>query len=273
MGNLEAYLARIGYVAPPSADLESLRRLQRLHTRAIPFENLAALLGEPIPLDVASLEEKMVARKRGGWCFEHNLLFAHVLRAIGFDVTTLAARVRWNVPAGVTPARSHMLMMVMVEGAPYIADVGFGGLTLTAPLALVANLEQATGHEPHRFVPEGERLVLEALVAGEWQALYAFDLYEQLQPDYEVSNFFLAKNPESPFVKGLVAARADDDRRHALRNTRYAIHHAGGETERRFLSTPDEIKAVLAGPLRIPLPEHPRLDQRLKEVIDANPAG
>ena len=269
--NLDAYLQRIGHAAPASADLPTLRELHRLHTAAIPFENLSPFLGEPVKLDLPSLEDKLVFRRRGGWCFEQNLFFTHVLREIGFEVKTLAARVRWNVPAGVTTARSHMVMLVMAEGERFLADVGFGGLTLTAPLHLQEGLEQATPHEPHRLMLEGDKYTLEAKVGGEWQVLYVFDLHEQLQQDYEVSNWYLANFPQSQFVTGIIAARADTDRRHALRNTRYAIHHRGGETERRHAGTVAELKSILSGPMRIPLPSHPELDSRLQAVIDANP--
>ena len=102
--------------------------------------------------------------------------------------------------------------------------------------------------------------------------MYPFDLHEQQQADYEVSNWYLANFPQSQFVTGIIAARTEDDRRHALRNTRYAIHHADGSTERRHLGTVAEMKAVLSGAIGIPLPDHPRLDARLQEVIDANPA-
>ncbi|HUP98419.1 MAG TPA: arylamine N-acetyltransferase [Usitatibacter sp.] len=269
--NLDAYLARIGLVAPASADLPTLRELHRLHTTTIPFENLSPFLGEKVLLDIASLEEKLVRRKRGGWCFEHNLFFTHVLREIGYEVKTLAARVRWNVAPNVTTARSHMVMLVLVEGERFIADVGFGGLTLTAPLHLQPGLEQQTPHEPHRLRLEGDKYTLEARIAGEWQALYVFDLHEQLQADYEVSNWYLANFPQSQFVTGIIAARADADCRHALRNTRYAIHYRGGETQRRHLGSVEELKAVLSGPMRIPLPAHPELDARLQKVVDANP--
>ena len=208
---------------------------------------------------------------RGGWCFEQNLYFTHVLRTLGFSLKTLAARVRWNVPPGVTTARSHMLMLVAIDGRRFVADVGFGGLTLTAPLELAAGVEQPTPHEPHRFVTEGERFVLEAKIAGEWQSLYVFDLNEQLQADYEVSNWYLAHFPQSQFVTGIVAARADTRMRHALRNTRYAVHHANGATERRFLTSVAEVKDVLSGPFQIPLPAHPELDARLQRMVDANP--
>jgi N-hydroxyarylamine O-acetyltransferase len=269
--SVEPYLDRIGFEGRAAPDLETLTRLHALHTREIPFENLSAFLGEPIGLDPDALHDKLVARRRGGWCFEHNIYFTHMLRSIGFDVKTLAARVRWNVPPGVTTARSHMLMLIALEGRRFVADVGFGGLTLTSPLELVAGVEQPTPNEPHRFVTEADRFVLQAKIAGEWQSLYAFDLHEQLQADYEVSNWYLANFPQSQFVTGIVAARADVGERHALRNTRYAIHRAGGQTQRRFLGSVGEVKEVLRGPMRIPLPAHPGLDARIQRMIDANP--
>lgn len=268
--DLEGYLDRIGLSGRPVADLPTLRELHRLHPQAIAFENLSPLLGEPVLLDIPALQDKLVTRRRGGWCFEQNLFFSHVLRTVGFQVKTLAARVRWNVPPGVTTARSHMLMLVTVDGVRHIADVGFGGLVLTAPLRLEAGVEQETPHERHRLVPSGDAFILEARVAGEWQALYVFDLHEQIQADYEVSNWYLAHHPQSQFVTGIIAARTHDHERHALRNTRYAVHR-GAETERRHIGSVAEMRAVLEGPMRIALPRHPELDRRLQRVIDANP--
>ena len=193
--DLDAYFARIRHGADAAPTLETLRRIHALHAEAIPFENLAAFLGEPVKLDIASIEDKLVRGRRGGWCFEHNLLFAQVLEDLGFEVRRLAARVRWNVPPGVVTSRSHMLLLVGVEGERYLADVGFGGLTLTAPLRFEAGIEQDTPHEPHRICRAGDGCLLEAKVAGSWQALYTFDLHEQLQADYEVSNWYLANHP------------------------------------------------------------------------------
>ena len=265
--DLEAYFARIGFADRVSADLGTLAGLHARHAEAIPFENLAAFLGEPVRLDRAALQEKLVAQRRGGWCFEQNLLFAQVLEAIGFPVRRLAARVRWNVPPGVVTARSHMLMQVTIAGEPWIADVGFGGQTLTAPLRLVAGIEQPTPHETYRLVPEGGGFVLEARMPEGWQALYYFELHEQQLADYEVSNWYLAHHPQSQFVNGIIAARAAPDRRHALRNARYAIHHRSGATERREIASVDEFRAVLTGDFRIPLPDHPHLDERLARLL------
>jgi len=273
LADLERYFERIGFAASPAASLEVLQQLHALHPATIPFENLSPFLGESVKLDAASLEEKLVRGGRGGWCFEHNLLFSYVLLAIGFKVTRLAARVRWNVPAGVITARSHMLMLVRIEDADYIADVGFGGLTLTASLRLAVGVEQATPLEPHRIAAQDGGLVLEARVAGEWQALYTFDLAEQQLADYEVSNWYLCNHPSSQFVTGIIAARAAADRRYALRNTRFAIHHANGETERRFVTRVDEYRALLEGTFRIRLPNAPHLDAKIAQMIAANPPG
>jgi N-hydroxyarylamine O-acetyltransferase len=265
--DLEAYLARIGFEGRASPDAATLAALHELHAQAIPFENLAAFLGEPVRLDAASLQEKLVARRRGGWCFEQNLLFAHVLEAIGFPVRRLAARVRWNAAPGAITARSHMLLEVEAEGATWIADVGFGGQSLTAPLALVPHVEQATPHEPFRLVPEASAFVLESRVEGEWRPLYAFERHVQHLADYEVSNWYLANHPRSQFVTGIVAARAAPRRRHALRNARYAIHHRDGRTEKRVLESVAEIRRVLREDLGIPLPDTPALDAKLERML------
>ena len=270
--DLAAYFERIGYKGSPAPSLATLEDLHALHVEAIPFENLSPFLGEPVELAVASLEAKLVRGGRGGWCFEQNLLFSHVLIALGFDVTRLAARVRWNVPPGVVTARSHMLLLVKLEEGEYIADVGFGGQTLTAPLELRAGVEQSTPHEPYRLTAEGVGYLLEVKLEGAWQALFAFDMHEQQIADYEVSNWDLCHHPSSHFLAGVVAARATPDARHALRNTRYSVHRPGGVTERRFIASVDEYLATLSGPLRIHVPDAPNLRAKLQEVIDANPA-
>jgi N-hydroxyarylamine O-acetyltransferase len=269
--DLPAYFARIGHRGDAAPTLANLQSIHARHVDAIPFENLAAFLGEAVPLDLASLQGKLLTPGRGGWCFEHNLYLSAVLEAMGYEVRRLAARVRWNVPAGVVTPRSHMLMRVRVAGEDYIADTGFGGLTLSAPLRLMADLEQATPHEPHRLLAEGEGYALQAKIAGEWAAMYAFDLHEQQQADYEVSNWYLANNPRSQFVSGIIAARAAPGVRHALRNTRYAIHHADGRTERRFLGDAAEFRSVLREAFRIDVPATALFDEKIARTIAANP--
>jgi N-hydroxyarylamine O-acetyltransferase len=269
--DLPRYLARIGHAGEPRADLETLRAIHAAHAAAIPFENLGAFLGEPVSLDLPLLEQKLLTPGRGGWCFEHNLYFSRVLEAIGFEVTRLAARVRWNVPPNVTTARSHMLLLVTIAGERYIADVGFGGLTLTAPLSLAPDIEQATPHEPHRLLLAEERYSLQAKIAGDWQTMYVFDLARQEIADYEVSNWYLCHHPNSPFVKGLICARAAPDKRHALRNARYAVHYPDGRTERRCIASVDELKDVLHGDFQLSVPGSALFEEKAAAMIAANP--
>ena len=269
--DLDAYLERIGFDARPRADLATLREIHRLHACAIPFENLSALVGEPIALDAASLERKLVRAGRGGWCFEQNLLLRHALEAIGFEVTQLAARVRWNVPPHVHTPRSHCLLRVATEQGDYIADVGFGGQSFTAPLALTPGVEQPTPHETFRLVEDARQLRVETRIEGAWQVLYVFDLVEALQADYEVSTWYLAHHPQSQFVNGVIAARAEPGRRHALRHTRYAIHHRDGRTERREIADARELRALLEGPLAIRLDDVPALDAKLAALFGKRP--
>ena len=202
-----------------------------------------------------------------GYCFEQNLLLSHVLNGLGFKVTGLAARVLWNAPEGAITARGHMLLRIDLDGKPYVADVGFGVLTLTAPLLLEPDIEQATPHEPFRLIRAGQDFVMQAKLGETWKSLYRFDLQEQFLPDYEVTNWYLSNHPDSHFVNGLIVARAAPDRRYALRNNELAVHHLNGNTERRMLATASELQTALEGTFRLTLPEVPELDEALGRLI------
>lgn len=265
----DAYFRRIGYRGPHDATLETLRNIHFLHPQHIPFENLNPFLRIPVTLDLPTLQHKLIDGGRGGYCFEHNLLLKSVLESLGFKVKGLAARVRWNVPEGIVTARGHMVLLVETEGNSYIADVGFGGLTLTAPLPLQANVAQETPHEPFRFLKEDENFVLQAKIKGEWNPLYKFSLEEQFLPDYEVTNWYLSNYPNSHFVTGLIAARSTPDKRYALRNTNLSVHHLDGNTEKKALNSATEIKEVLTDIFKIRVPENHGLEQALERIIES----
>src|SRR5262245_43791188 len=120
--DLDAYCARIGHAGPRAPSLDTLRAVHRAHLRAIPFENLDVVLKRPIRLDLASLQRKMIADRRGGYCFESNALLLHALRALGFKVTALAARVLYERPELPLPPRSHMLLKVDFSDGDWLAD-------------------------------------------------------------------------------------------------------------------------------------------------------
>ena len=133
------------------ASLALLRELVAHHSAAIAFENIDPLARRVPPLDLASVQRKLVTQRRGGYCYEQNTLFQGALLALGFQVTGLMARVRRGVPPHIMTPRSHMLLLVDLPEGPHLADVGYGALTPTAPLRLRADLEQATPNEVFRL--------------------------------------------------------------------------------------------------------------------------
>jgi N-hydroxyarylamine O-acetyltransferase len=266
--DLDAYFRRIGYRGERTPTLATLRALHLQHAVAIAYENLNPLLRWPVRLDLASLEQKLVHAGRGGYCYEHNVLFMAVLQALGFHVTGLAARVLWNRPENLLTPRTHMVLLVHIEGASYVADVGFGGQVLTGPLRFEADTEQATPHEPFRITTSDDEHTLQARIRGEWRSLCRFDLQPQHPPDYELANWYVSTHPESHFVTTLMAARPALDRRYVLRDNELTVHHMTGVTERRTFTRAAELRRVLEVELRIRLPETPDLEAAIHRIVD-----
>jgi len=264
--DLDAYFRRIGYSGPREPTLAALADIQLGHAQTIGFENLNPLLGLPVKLDPPALEQKLVQEGRGGYCYEQNSLFRAALEALGFQVTGLVAGVMWMLPEGVVTPRTHMILRITIDGVPYLADVGFGGPTLTGPIRLEADLEQATPHEPYRLIRQGSDFVLQSLVRDQWQSLYRFDLQEQQPGDYEVGNWYVATHPQSLFVNHLLAARPAPGKRYAMRNNALAIHHLGGETEKRTIQTGSELREVLQTLFNVNVPTGERVDELLERV-------
>lgn len=249
--DLDAYLARIDYRGPLTATRETLRELHRAHATHIPFENLDVRLDRPIRLDLTSLQAKLVGERRGGYCFEHNLLFAAALERLGFQVTGLAARVRLG---GQTErARTHMLLHVVVDDEDWIADVGFGGAGLLEPMPLNGGEAQQAAWR-FRLVEEKSMRVLQALRAGGWSDLYAFTLEAQYFADYVMANHYTSTWPESPFVNRLVAQLTQPDVRWSLVDRELTQMRSDGDA-RTLIKDYDSIIETLRGRFGIELPD------------------
>lgn len=261
--DLEGYLQRIGFVGEPRADVATLRALATAHIAAIPFENLDPLLDAPVSLELAAIEAKLVNGQRGGYCFEQNALFTAVLKAVGFDVTGLIARVLWNQPEDAESPQTHMLLRVEVEGESWLADVGFGSMALGGALRLVVDEAQPTSLEPFRLITDGVQWRMQARVGEQWRTLYRFRLQPAEPIDYVVGNHFTSTYPSSLFRHNLIVARTLADRRLALRNREFAVHALGHESVRRTLQSTDEIRRVIEEQFGIRLPASPLLDARL----------
>ena len=259
MIDIAAYCRRIGLPAAETQtpDLDLLRRLTLAHAQAIPFENLNVLMRRAVPLDLDALETKLIRSARGGYCFEQNAYFAAALEQFGFSVARLAGRVVWGstaAPPWQNP-RTHMLLLVDVAGARYLCDVGFGGVTPTAPLLFAMNRDLETPNETYRIVEQGDVLLLQADIAGEWQDVYLFDLQAQTAIDYEMANHYVATHPASHFRYTLMAARAFDGGRYHLRNRTLTIFRHDRPKERRELSGADEQLQALQEYFEIDVPD------------------
>jgi N-hydroxyarylamine O-acetyltransferase len=265
--NLQPYFDRIGFRGKAIPTLETLRTIQHLHTQRIPFENLNPLLGIPVTLDVPSLESKLLHAERGGYCFEQNHLLKKVLETIGFTVTGLGARVLWGMPEGTVTAKGHMLLLVDVQGDRYIADAGFGGVTLTGPLRLELDAVQETPHEKFRLIQPEKDYVLQVFVKDEWKPVFRFNLQEQLLPDYEVTNWFLSNNPASRFVNYLIVTRPAPGVRHVLLNNQYTRHYVDGTTEREDVTSVSSLRKLLKETFFIEVPESDRADVTFERII------
>lgn len=254
--DLDAYLARIGYRGPREPTAPVLAALHVAHVETIPFENLDLALGRPINIDLASLATKLVVGKRGGYCFEHNSLFAEVLRALGFAVEILGARVRMGPPRP-TP-RTHCLLRVTIDGAPWLADVGFGSDGLLEPLPWREGEDLTSGGIRYRLEregPDGRDTVLHATLPNTgWLPLYAIRADDPLLPiDLELANWFTSTHPASPFTRGVIAQKVGRDERVKLVNKELTIKR-GGAVEKLEIADPDQLLDVLRARFALDFP-------------------
>lgn len=206
MLDLEAYLARIGAASPTVADVH------RAHATMIPFENLDPRRGVPVSLELEDLEGKLVGRRRGGYCFEQNLLLKAALEALGAKVDMFLARVRVGRPPGGGPRpRTHLVLRVRAEGREWHADVGFGRGTLLEPIPFGPGGPYDQSGWRFRVVEDGPELVLQTVADAEWVDLYGFVPDPVPAIDVETSNWFTCTHPRSPFVTGLIVATQRPD--------------------------------------------------------------
>lgn len=202
--DLPAYLSRLG-LAPDARPTPA--EIHRAHVSAIPFENLDPHRGVPVSLEPAALQDKLVGRGRGGYCFEQNLLLAGALETLGATVEPMLARVRYGTSPGAGLARTHLVLRVSTGDGVWHADVGFGNGTLLEPVPFGPGGPYEQAGWRFRVVEEGPELVLQTDVRGEWRDVYGFVPEPVPRVDIEVSNWYTATHPRSRFVTGLIVTR------------------------------------------------------------------
>ncbi|MFH9727987.1 arylamine N-acetyltransferase [Streptomyces sp. NPDC017254] len=230
--------------------------LHRAHIRAVPFENLDVALGKQVPLDVKSLQGKLVERRRGGYCYEQNSLFAAVLERIGFSVAGRGARNR-SRGAALSPV-THALLVVTIDGEQWLADVGFGwqGPLEPVPLRDGAHVEQSGWTCGIGVEAEGIH-VLRSLRQQGWTDLYAFSSQALYPGDFTVMNHYSSSHPESRFLGQVVAQRPGAELRRALVRDRLSTVGTDGVAEERVV-TASELISVLEGEFGIELDDEER---------------
>lgn len=220
--DLASYLERVEYRGDLTPTREVLEGLHLAHATHIPFENIDVLLGRGVSLDLEAIQRKLVGGQRGGYCFEHNTLFAAVLRVAGFTVTPLAARVRHR-STQVLP-RTHMLLLVEIADERFVADVGFGGEGLLLPLPFRAGSASPQFKWTYRLHEEAPgHYALQSLRDGAWLDLYAFTLEPQHAIDFEMANHFTSTHPGSRFVHMLTVQKLAPEVRTILRNRELTV--------------------------------------------------
>jgi N-hydroxyarylamine O-acetyltransferase len=241
--DIQAYLDRIGYRGPLTLTAETLRALQVAHLQTVPFENLSIHAGQPIVLDDPSLFDKVVVRRRGGFCYELNGLFAALLRALGFQVSLLSAGVA-RADGTFTPDFDHMALLVTL-GERWLVDAGFGD-SFREPLRVDERGEQPEGPRAFRIEEDGGHLLLLRRdgAAEPWQAQYRFTLQPYEYADYAGMCRFHQTSPESHFTRQTVCSLATPEGRITLSGMRL-ITTRGGERHERTLESEEERTALL----------------------------
>jgi N-hydroxyarylamine O-acetyltransferase len=237
--NASAYLRRINYVGPTTPSAETLRGLQLAHLLAVPFENLDIALRRPIVLDETRLFSKIVDRRRGGFCYELNSLFAALLRELGFKVTMLSGRARRQLEF------DHLALRVEVPGAPesWLADVGFGEAFLE-PLRLQEGMEQRQASGTYRLSRMGERWSCSQLTPEGWKELYNFALTPRVLSEFTEMCHYHQTSPESQFTQRRVCSLPLPDGRVTLAGMRLILTR-NGNREERLLQSEAEYQAAL----------------------------
>lgn len=251
--NLADYFERIGYNGPTNPTLGTLTALHLAHVYTFPFENLRSHGGQPVSLKLADIEAKFVHAKRGGYCFEGNALFAAVLRQLGYQVTPLIARVRWMRPPDEPTPRTHMLLRVEIDDQSWIADVAFGAVGQTVPLALTPGIIQPTPHEPRRYIEQNGVFTQQIQIGPDrWEDVYQFDLHEAVPMDFEVANWFVSTHPDSLFTNTLFITLPRPDQRLILVFGEFTRRHLDGRIEKRPVADDEDLRNLLIHEFGLP---------------------
>lgn len=243
--DLAAYLKRVGLSGALPPTQETLCAIISHHMASIPFEAIDVLLGRDISLDPKAIDDKMLYRQRGGYCFEHTSLLQRVLQTLGFSVENHLARV-WvgRMPESPVPAATHASLKVVVDDALWLVDVGFGSFMPNAPLAWQPELSQQSAYGAYRLRKTMGGFMVESCHDHAWQALYEILDFPWEPIDYQVANYYVSCYPDSHFRSRLMVAVTTPEARYTLANNRLKIARVKGGIEERHLTVEEMIDTL-----------------------------
>ena len=239
-----AYLKRIDYHGPLDASIDTLAQLQSCHLHTVPYENFDILNGIPLSLEIPDLYDKVILRRRGGYCFELNALFSWLLTELGFSVTDYFARF-WRNTSITPPKRRHHVIQVEVEGKRYLCDVGVGGIVPRTPIEMVEHLVHKQGDEYYQFkCDEDFGWVLYEKKREQWIQIYSFTEESQLPTDYITASYWCENAPDSIFNKGAMVSIRTDEGRNSIAGNEFRIFTTEG-VQSFIPETPEEYAKAL----------------------------
>ncbi|NBE50670.1 arylamine N-acetyltransferase family protein [Streptomyces boluensis] len=280
--DLDAYLARLGYEGDRKPTLETLRALQRAHVLTMRWGNYDSFLHREVPIDLPSVQDKLVRRGGGGYCYEHTVLFAAALEKLGFSFTAVSGRVQLGADSTTPRPTTHAMLIVDVDGTRWLDDIGFGASPLE-PIELVDGALSEAGPWPYLLrwqdITHGSpgwavHQRADATESGEgsegpegWTVRQVFTETPQYPVDYAMGNHFVATHPRSPFVSRPFIQRLRTDRYDTLDALTWTTHRPAGPPESETVE-PHEVPALLADVFGIPSDpdEAELLVSRLREL-------
>lgn len=245
------YLEALG-LQRQAPGLDFLREITRRHVARLAFSSVGPRLGDPLPLDLPSLYQRIVERRRGGYCFEQNGLLYEVLDELGFEVRLALARVIHN--RDVHPGLTHRISLVRIDGLTQVVDVGFGPQGPRHPVLLSPEPSPQRDRVYRVAERHAGEFHLQLAKDDDWYSLYRFELSRYGQADCELGHFWSHRHPEANFVRNLVVSVIRDDEVHALRNREYTAAFRDGERT-RVLKAADELHGLLASTFGVSVSE------------------
>lgn len=240
--SLPAYCERIGFSGELRPDFSTVKALMQHQLRSVPFENLDVLAGKPVSLQPDDIVAKIIGRKRGGYCYEINGLFAMALTALGVEWQFVAARPMFYP---VKRPRTHAALVVKLAGTQWLCDLGFGSYGIREPLRLDV-LDTAVRQDADTFMLSRENgdFILKARVEGEWQNQYGFNLCPVEWIDFAPANWLNSTHPDAVFTQKPLIVRFTADGRNILFGDRFK--QVSGQLVQQCTITPAEQAMLLA---------------------------